>query len=155
MRYRIAFFVAIVATSIALGGALAHLFELINKMALGRDEYFIVQKIYYGWNQLAYVLSIEATALLVLMIMARYNWALLRPLLIAFISFLAAQALFWIYTSPANQATDNWTNIPENWATLRTQWEYSHAAGAILQLCVLCALVYAALVPLCREKPPC
>jgi hypothetical protein len=40
----IAFFVALLASALVLGPALAHLFELPNKIGLSRDDYFIVQK---------------------------------------------------------------------------------------------------------------
>lgn len=45
----IVFFVALLSTALALGGALAHLFELPTKMSLPREHYFIVQTIYRGW----------------------------------------------------------------------------------------------------------
>jgi hypothetical protein len=41
----------------------------------------------------------------------------------------------------ANQATNNWTVLPENWLQLRSQWEYSHAASAVLNLIALIALI--------------
>ena len=44
-------------------------------------------------------------------------------------------------TYPANQATENWTVVPENWMALRSQWEYSHAAAAVLNLTAFCALL--------------
>ena len=33
---------------------------------------------------------------------------------------------------PANQATNNWTQIPANWEHLRWQWEVSHAVNAVI-----------------------
>ncbi len=57
----------------------------------------------------------------------------------------AAQAIFWTYTYPANAATENWTTIPPNWEALRRQWEFSHAAGAGLQLLAMSFLIIAAL----------
>ncbi len=56
-----------------------------------------------------------------------------------------AQALFWIYTYPANVATNNWTSIPENWEILRRNWEYSHAPGAAFQVLAMSAIIVAAL----------
>ena len=60
-----------------------------------------------------------------------------------------AQALFWIFTYPANAATVNWTVQPDDWQTLRRQWEFSHAAGALLQLTAMACLSIAAL----RQAP--
>jgi hypothetical protein len=58
---------------------------------------------------------------------------------------VAAQLVFWTYTYPANAATDNWTVVAADWETLRRQWEYSHAVGAVLQLLAMSALIIAAL----------
>jgi formate hydrogenlyase subunit 3/multisubunit Na+/H+ antiporter MnhD subunit len=50
-------------------------------------------------------------------------------------------ALFFVWTYPANEATGNWTSVPENWEQLRIQWEYSHAVNAALTfLALLCAV---------------
>ena len=58
---------------------------------------------------------------------------------------LAAQGVFWAFTYPANVATNNWTVVPDTWASLRQQWEYSHAAGAAFQLLGFCLLISAVL----------
>jgi hypothetical protein len=42
----IAFFIALLATALALGGALAHALELPNKISMSREHYFIVQRAY-------------------------------------------------------------------------------------------------------------
>ena len=46
--------------------------------------------------------------------------------------------VFFSWTYPANQATDNWTVVTPNWQALRTQWELSHAASAVLTFIALC-----------------
>jgi membrane associated rhomboid family serine protease len=51
---------------------------------------------------------------------------------------LATLAIFFAWTYPANQATENWTIMPETWETLRRQWEYSHAVNAVLTFAALC-----------------
>jgi hypothetical protein len=114
----IAFFVALLASALVLGPALAHVLELPNKIDLPREEYFIVQKAYRGWNQIAWVLGVQ----------------------------VIAQGLFWTFTYPANVATENWTVVPDNWDGLRRHWEYSHAAGAAVQLLGFCLLASAALL---------
>lgn len=55
----------------------------------------------------------------------------LLPTLIALCCLVAAQAVFWIWTYPADQATGNWTVQPENWEILRRNWEYSHCRGGL------------------------
>jgi hypothetical protein len=130
----IAFFVALLASALVLGPALAHLFELPNKIGLPRDEYFIVQKAYRGWSLLGWLLLVQVAALAAAAYLARREARALALVLLALVSVVAAQIVFWLFTYPANVATVNWTIPAENWEKLRRQWEYSHATGAILQL---------------------
>jgi hypothetical protein len=139
----VAFFVALLASALMLGPALAHLFELPNKIILPRDEYFIVQRIYRGWNSLAVLLAMQLISLLTAAFLARRQPRVLIPTLFAILFVAAAQALFWSYTYPANVATANWTVQPDNWDMLRQHWEYSHAAGAGLQILGFTCLVIA------------
>ena len=133
------------STAVALGASLAHLFELPNKIDLGRDAYFTVQGIYRGWNQLAYVLVIEFMSIIAIIILSRDDRQVRLWATVALLSLVAAQAVFWTFTYPANVATNNWTAIPADWERLRRNWEYSHAAGAIFQLFAMTSLVIAAL----------
>jgi hypothetical protein len=50
----------------------------------------------------------------------------------------ATLVIFFIWTYPANVATNNWTQVPENWQVLRTQWEYSHAVNAVITFAAFC-----------------
>jgi len=55
------------------------------------------------------------------------------------------QIVFWTFTFPVNQQTSNWTVLPPDRARLRAQWEYSHAASAVLNLIALVALILSAM----------
>jgi hypothetical protein len=70
--------------------------------------------------------------------------------LTAFILIAATLAIFFTWTYPANQATGNWTEVPDNWRDLRTQWEYAHAVNALLTFLALCAVTLATV--LARER---
>ncbi|MCC6778374.1 MAG: DUF1772 domain-containing protein [Hyphomicrobiales bacterium] len=142
---RIVLFVALLATALAMGAALAHLLELPNKIDLTRDQYFLVQQVYRGWAMLAVLLLIQLVAMLVLAALARRAPRVLRATLVAILCLVLAQAMFWAFTFPANVATDNWTTIPDDWEALRRQWEYSHAVGAVFQILAMSALIVAAL----------
>ena len=74
-----------------------------------------------------------------------YFLAFMFCALLAFLCIVGSQVVFWTFTFPANQATVNWTEIPENWEALRTRWEYSHAAGAGLNLVAMISLVLSVL----------
>lgn len=138
-------FVALLATALAFGAALAHALELPNKMAMTREDYFVAQQIYSGWNQLAYVLATQFAAMITVALRFWHRSRVVWPTLVAIGSLAAAQMVFWIWTFPANAATENWTMVPVNWETLRAQWEYSHLAGAAFQLIAMGALIVAAL----------
>lgn len=141
----IAFFVALLASALVLGPAFAHLFELPNKIGLPRDEYFVVQKAYRGWSQFGWLLLVQVASLATAAYLARMAPRTLTLVLLALVSVIAAQVVFWLFTYPANVATVNWTLPPDDWEKLRRQWEYSHAAGAMLQLLAFCLLVLAVL----------
>jgi hypothetical protein len=137
--------VALLATSLALGAALAHALELPNKIDMSREHYFIVQRAYDGWSHLAYLLAVQLVGLLGLALLYRAEPHVLTPVMVALACFVAAQAIFWIWTFPANQATENWTMQPDNWEVLRRQWEFSHLAGAGFQTLAMTALIVAVL----------
>ncbi len=144
-RVNVAFFVALLASALVLGPALAHLFELPNKIGLPHDEYFVVQKIYRGWSQLGWLLLVQVASLAAAAYLARMELRTLPLVLLGLVAVVAAQVVFWLFTYPANVATVNWTLTPDSWEKLRRQWEYSHAVGAGLQLLAFCLLVLAVL----------
>lgn len=150
MLYDIVFFVAMISTALALGAALAHAFALPNKIHLPRDEYFIAQKAYQGWSLLGYLLAVEFVSLVALMFLFRWQPHVMWGVAVALACLVAAQAIFWIFTYPANVATQDWTVMPDNWDALRWRWEYSHLAGAILQVAAMSVLIVAALA---RSEP--
>ena len=140
-----AFFVALLATALALGGALAHALELANKIELSGADYFIVQRIYFGWDRLGYLLGVELAGMLSVIYLYRRERRVVRPTLLALSCLVGAQIVFWTFTFPANQETNNWSVQPENWEILRRQWEYSHLAGAIFQTLAMATLIVAVL----------
>jgi len=142
---RVVFFIALLSAATALGGALAHALELPNKIGMPRDDYFVVQRIYRGWSRLGFLLAVEVISILALIILFWPDPVICWAAICAMLSLLAAQFVFWTYAFPADAATGNWTRIPPNWKLLRRQWEFSHAAGAGLQLLAVSALIVAAL----------
>lgn len=139
------FFVSMLATAIALGGALAHALELPNKIGLPVNEYFTVQQAYRGWDKLGFLLALQLAAMIATAVLYRHDPDVRWSVIMAIASLVVAQAIFWTFTFPANVATSNWTEIPENWEQLRRNWEYSHAAGALFQLLAMASLSWGAL----------
>jgi hypothetical protein len=139
----IAFFVALLASALMLGPALAHAFELPAKIGLPREEYFIVQQIYRGWAGFGAVLIVQVVALLTAAFVVQRDRRVLIPTVLALLFVLGAQVLFWAYTYPANVATANWTVQTDDWMHLRRMWEYSHLAGTGLQVLGMACLIVA------------
>ena len=133
-------FLAVILTALALVPAGAHLFELPNKIGLEQESYFIVQNIYRGWALFGIVLFGALAANLALAAAVRRQPAPFWLALAAFVMIAATLTIFFTWTYPANQATSNWTVVPDNWRELRTRWEYAHAVNAVLTFLALCAV---------------
>jgi hypothetical protein len=120
-------------TMLTLAPGLAHLFELPNKIDLPRDAYFIVQGLYAGWAWFGVVILAAIAANLALAWrLWRYNRSAAMFATASAVLIAGSLIVFFNYTFPANQATANWTTIPESWERLRTTWEYSHAVNALI-----------------------
>ncbi len=138
-------FLALVLTALALVPAGAHLAVLPNKIDLPQEAYFTVQDIYRGWAFFGIVLVGAIMSNLSLAIVMRGRRAAFGWATAAFLFMAATLVIFFIWTFPANQATENWTRVPENWEALRTQWEYAHASAAVLTLLAFGAVVLSVL----------
>jgi hypothetical protein len=138
-------FLAVVLTGLTLIAPGAHLFELLNKIALPVDQYFVVQGIYRGWWIAGLLLPAAFLANVALAVAARHDAAAHYLALAAAVLIVVNLAIFFVWTQPANAVTDNWTIRPDNWEILRQQWEYSHAINAGVTLLAFCSAAVAAL----------
>jgi hypothetical protein len=131
-------FLAIILTALALAPGAAHVLELPNKLGMSGEEYLVVQSVYRGWWSLGLLLiaALAANATLATTVRARVTPFMLA--LGATFFIVAALAIFFVWTYPVNQVTENWTRLTFDWRDLRSQWEFSHAAGASVMLLALC-----------------
>ncbi|MDX8512405.1 anthrone oxygenase family protein [Mesorhizobium captivum] len=144
--------------------ALAHALELPGKMRLGRQEYFVVQQIYYpGFTiggGIAEIGGIVATFILMLTSGGPVRFWLIAGALVA---LLAMQLVFWLMTQPINKhwlqeveltapakrffATEgsDGAALPstKEWTALRDRWELSHVIRAALAMLSLILLTTA------------
>jgi len=132
--------IAILCLAVAMAGGWAHLLELSQKMALSREDYLTVQQLYRGWALLGIPVLGALISSIALAVILRsegmpFYFSLAAALCVA-LSLIA----FFLFTLPANRATQNWTVLPEGWEILRRQWEYSHAAGACLYFAALASM---------------
>jgi hypothetical protein len=138
-------FLALALSALALVPSGAHLFELPNKINLAAEQYFIVQNIYRGWSLFGIALIGALIANLALALLLRGRGAPFVLALFAFLCIALTLVVFFIWTYAANQATNNWMMIPDNWEQLRREWEYSHAANAVVTFAALCSVTLSVL----------
>ena len=135
-----------VLTALALIPGGAHLFALPNKIHLGETDYFITQSVYRSWALFGIVLIGAILANFALAVAIRGQRRPFIFTLINLLCLLATLAIFFAFTFPAKQATNNWTEIPANWEHLRWQWEVSHAVNAMITFVGFCSLAISVLV---------
>ena len=139
-------FVSLLFATLALTSLFAHLLELPNKIGLSREEYLTVQQIYRGWWLTGVFVFGALLSTATLAILVRKQRKVFVLTLIALLCIVGTQVVFWTFTFPANQITNNWTVLPENWQELRKQWEYSHATSVVLNFIAVITLILSVLV---------
>ena len=138
---------SVLFTALAMIFSGAHLFELPHKIGLSAGDYLTVQQIYRGWQFAGVVVVGQIVSIAALAYAVRRNRRVWIPTLIALACAIGTQILFWTFNFPANQATDNWATLPAGWEAMRRQWEFAHAASAILNFVAFVALLEALLGP--------
>lgn len=146
MRLQVVRFLSLLLTSVTLSAGLAHLFALPNKIHLSREDYLVAQQIYRGWALLGIVMFAALLLTLSLTVAVRRLPKVFPLTLTALVCMAASLVVFFVFTYPANEMTQNWTVLPDGWRALRAQWEYSHAAGAGLSLVAMAALIWSVLL---------
>jgi hypothetical protein len=156
--------VAIVWIALAMAPALAHAFEFPGKKRLGRDQYVMVQGIFYpGFTLLGLSEPAALIATLVLLIITPRHGLPFLLTALALACLLGMQAIYWIFTHPTNRywlagsGTTMGTagrrffaagsaTYTADWTKLRDRWEYSHMARAALAFLSLVLITLAAIL---------
>lgn len=147
MVIRIVGFLALLFSALALVPYGAHLFALPNKIGMTQEHYFIAQNVYRGWALLSLILFPAMLLNIALAILLRGQRPAFALAVVGSLLMAATLAVFFAWTYPANVATQNWTVVPAHWMELRRQWEYSHAANAVLNVLAFGCIAAAALSP--------
>jgi Domain of unknown function (DUF1772) len=139
-------FVAVLCTAITMAAGFTHLLELPRKITLNRGQYLMVQQLYRGWALLGILVvgALVSTGIVAWLTRARPSE--FKPTMVAACCIALSLIVFLLFTFPANQQTQNWTVLPENWESLRRQWEYSHAVAAVFDVLALSALTLSILI---------
>jgi hypothetical protein len=150
---------AILLVAIGMGLSLAHALEFPGKTRLGREEYFVVQKIYYPGFTVGGLFG-EFGAMIATLALAVATYVQGRDVrlsLAAFIALVGMHAIFWLMTQPVNKiwlkdqklnragsaffaAGGEVRDSEQDWTRLRDRWEYSHVARAVCAMASLAAL---------------
>lgn len=133
------------STALAMCPYVAHLMTLPNKISLGQQDYFDAQQVYTGWAYSAVIILISLLSTICLAIIIKDYTTAFRLALAAVFCIGISLMIFYMFTFPANQLTDNWTHQLESWETLRFNWEYSHAVNALIYMIAEMLLIFAVL----------
>ena len=106
-------FFSLLFVALALAPSAAHLLELPTKLTLSRDDYLTVQQIYRGWELLGIVVFGALLSTLALTVLSRHRRRQFALALTAFLCVVGTQVVFWAFTYPNNQVTQNWTVLPQ------------------------------------------
>jgi hypothetical protein len=141
--------VTLLSVAIAMGTMLAHAFELPGKLKLSKDEYLIVQKIYYPGFTIGGAAEPLGLVLLIALMAVTPPGLPFWLTAGAFAALAVAHATYWVVTHPVNNfwlkdielkgvsgsffAFDPLSRrgITDDWTALRDRWEFSHAVRAV------------------------
>lgn len=138
-------FLAVLFAAISLSTLVGQFFEWPAKISLSKDEYKLAQQVYYdvSWIYFSEIAAFVLT--LILLIIERKKKRTFVLLLISLILFVIGIAIFFIFTLPPDIATSDWSIFPDNWESLRDEWEYSNVWRALVNLIGFSFLVLAIL----------
>jgi hypothetical protein len=147
-------FFSTMLTALSMAAAFAHLLELPGKMTYdGALWVRLLQTLYPAFGKISGLCEIGAVVTAaVLALLLRHHRPAFGWALVAALAMIATHAIFWVWVAPVNAALLPVTpaTLPADWAALRDQWEYAHAARAVLQILALGALL---LVALAADRP--
>ena len=143
-------FITIMLAALTMGMALCHLLEMPAKMTYdGRLWLTLLQTLYgvFGPTS-AFVETGAVTTAMVLAFLVRKRSFVFKWTLLGALCLIAANVAWWIWVFPVNSAMSALTpeTLPADWTSLRDQWEYTHAARAVLQIIALGAIVFSVLI---------
>lgn len=140
----------LVLTALSMSAAMCHLLELPAKIGMpGAEWVTLLQTLYppaFGTVGAAFEVGAVLSALvLTVLVRERPGFAWTAA---AAAALVVMHAVFWVWIAPVNAILGAATpaSLPENWAALRDQWEYSHATRALLQVAALACLLWSVLI---------
>lgn len=151
-------FLAVVLAALSLTMESAHVLELPQKMQYSAELYTAVNSTLYryfaivgGVYQVGSIVSAAILAFLVRSHRRLFRWTLAGALLLLIAFIVWGSVVAPVNSMVAEAALVRPETLPRLWMDLRGRWEYGHAAGFVIQLAGLCALVVALIID---RSPP-
>src|SRR5262245_28034302 len=135
MLLRIWRFFTIILVSLSMSMAFCHLLQLPPRMSYDGAQWIATQSLYQTFGTVG--AGIEVGALFMVIVLSLAVWHR-RPAfqwtLFGTVCLLLAHVAWWVFVAPVNAEISKWTpeTLPTDWTWWRSQWEYTHAARAIL-----------------------
>jgi hypothetical protein len=148
MRSRLLPAGTLMVTALNTGLTFAHLLEMPGKRRFDAPGYLRTQEIYRTFGPLGGAMEPGAVAAAAMLTYAERRRSSSFSLALLGTGLLASALATWLgLVAPMNARCDRWTHegIPTDWQRSRDQWEFAHAARAVLQVAGLGALTCAAL----------
>lgn len=149
-------FLTILLVSLSMAMAFCHLLQLPPRMSYDGAQWVTTQSLYQLFGTVGALIEVGALFLATVLSLAvwhrrpAFQWTLAGT-----ICLLIAHGAWWMFIAPVNAEIANWTPdaMPADWMWWRSQWEYTHAARAILEILGLSALVLSVLTETPRQYP--
>ncbi|MBD2498923.1 DUF1772 domain-containing protein [Nostoc sp. FACHB-280] len=151
-------FITIMLASFSLGLSIAHLLELPRRMQFDQQLWVrvtVFENVYRYFGSVGAAFEIGSViAAVVLAFLVRKRGVTFYWTLGAAIALVLAIVSWIIFVAPMNAEFATWlTNpVPPNWTRYRNQWEYAHAANALIKIIGFSLLVISVLVETSKRK---
>jgi hypothetical protein len=146
-------FFTIMLTALSMGMSFCHLLELPPRVFFFDAQLWIAtttKGLYYLFGTVGGAVEVSSVVLaIVLAFLVRKRRGLIfRLTLGGAISISSALVLWFVFIAPVNAELAKWTptSFPSDWTRYRNQWEYTHAANAVIKIVGLSLLLLSVLV---------
>jgi hypothetical protein len=156
-------FVSLMLGALNLGLAWAHLIEMRPKRTLSGPQWLMTQQIYRDFGKVSRITFPGALlSELLLLVLTRGNRQVTRLTAVSVSCTATTIAIWALCNEPVNREIATWQvdALPVNWSARRDQWEFAHAASAVLHAIGLAAFLGAVLSDrtrgadsVCRDFP--
>ena len=142
-------FLTILLVSLSMAMAFCYLPQLPLRMSYNGAQWVTTQSRYQLFGTVGTLIEVGALLLTTVLLLAvwrrrpAFQWTLFGT-----VCLFVAHGAWGMFIAPVNAEIATWTlgTIPADWTWRRSQWEYTHAARAILEILGLSALVLSILV---------